>query len=57
MNQIKLIQRITDERAKIERVGPSITELLQEIEDCASEHRKFFEELTAKKLVEVYRVA
>ena len=54
MNQIKLIQRITDERAKIERVVSSITELLQEIEVAIPRHRKFFEELTAKKLVEVY---
>ncbi len=54
MNQIKLIQRITDERAKIERVVASITELLQEIEIAVPRHRKFFEELTAKKLVEVY---
>ena len=54
MNQIKLIQRITDERAKIERVVGSITELLQEIAVAVLRHRKFFEELTAKKLVEVY---
>ena len=54
MNQIKLTQRITDERAKIERVVSSITELLQEIEIATPRHRKFFEELTAKKLVEVY---
>ena len=44
----------TDERAKIERVISSITELLQEIEVAIPRHRKFFEELTAKKLVEVY---
>ena len=54
MNQIKLIQRITDERAKIERVISSITELLREIEVAVPRHRKFFEELTAKKLAEVY---
>lgn len=54
MNQIKLIQRLTDERAKIERVVSSITELLQEIEVAIPRHKKFFEELTAKKLVEVY---
>lgn len=54
MNQIKLIQRITDERAKIERVVGSIIELLQEIEVAVPRHRKFFEELTAKKLAEVY---
>ena len=54
MNQIKLIQRIADERAKIDRVVGSITELLQEIEVATPRHRKFFEELTAKKLVEVY---
>ena len=54
MNQAKLIQRITDERLKIERVIGSITELLQEIEVAVPRHRKFFEELTAKKLVEVY---
>lgn len=54
MNQVKLTQRITDEHAKIERVVSSITELLREIEIAAPRHRKFFEELTAKKLVEVY---
>ena len=54
MHEIKLIQRITDERAKIDRVIESITELLQEIEVAVPRHRKFFEELTAKKLVEVY---
>ena len=54
MNQIKLIQRIADERVKIERVIGSITELLEEIEVAVPRHRKFFEELTAKKLVEVY---
>ena len=54
MNQSKLIRRITDERVKIERVVGSITELLQEIEVAVPRHRKFFEELTAKKLAEVY---
>ena len=54
MSQTKLIQRITDERLKIERAVESITELLQEIEDAVPRHRKFFEELTAKKLAEVY---
>ena len=54
VNRDKLIQRITGERGKIERVVASITELLQEIEVAVPRHRKFFEELTAKKLVEVY---
>ena len=54
MNRITLIQRIADERVKIERVVGSIIELLQEIEVAVPRHRKFFEELTAKKLVEVY---
>ena len=54
MNRSKLIQRIVDERVKIERVIDSITELLAEIEVAVPRHRKFFEELTAKKLVEVY---
>ena len=54
MNRSKLIQRIADERVKIERVIGSITELLEEIEVAVPRHRKFFEELTAKKLVEVY---
>lgn len=54
MNRSKLIQRIADERAKIEQVVRSITELLQEIEVAIPRHRKFFEELTAKKLVEGY---
>ncbi|MYC77651.1 hypothetical protein F4X10_17955 [Candidatus Poribacteria bacterium] len=54
MNRSKLIQHIADERVKIERVIGSITELLEEIEVAVPRHRKFFEELTAKKLVEVY---
>ncbi len=54
MNRSNLIQRVADELAKIERVVGSITELLQEIEVAVPRHRKFFEELTAKKLVEVY---
>ena len=54
VNRDKLIQRITGERGKIERVVASITELLQEIEVAVPRHRKFFEELAAKKLVEVY---
>lgn len=54
MNRNKLTQRISDERTKIERTVRSITELLQEIEVAVPRHRKFFEELTAKNLVEVY---
>lgn len=54
MNQNQLIQRIAAERVKVERVIGSITELLEEIEVAVPRHRKFFEELTAKKLVEVY---
>lgn len=54
VNRDKLIQRITDERGKIDRAIGSITELLEEIEVATPHHRKFFEELTAKKLAEVY---
>ncbi len=54
VNRNKLIQRISDERTKIDRTIGSITELLQEIEVATPHHRKFFEELTAKKLAEVY---
>ena len=54
MSQIKLIQRLTAERTKIEQVVSSITELLQEIEIATPRHRKFFEELKAKKCAEVY---
>ena len=54
VNRNKLIQRIADERRKLDRTIVSITELLQEIEVATPHHRKFFEELTAKKLAEVY---
>ena len=54
VNRDKLIQRISDERRKIDRAIGSITELLEEIEVATPHHRKFFEELTAKKLAEVY---
>ena len=54
VNRNKLIQRIADERRKLDRTIGSITELLQEIEVATPHHRKFFEELTAKKLAEVY---
>ena len=54
VNRDELIQRITDERIKIDRTIGSIMELLQEIEVATPHHRKFFEELTAKKLAEVY---
>ena len=54
VNRNKLIQRISDERTKIDRTIGSILELLQEIEVATPHHRKFFEELTAKKLAEIY---
>ena len=54
VNRNKLIQRISDERTKIDRTIGGILELLQEIEVATPHHRKFFEELTAKKLAEVY---
>ena len=54
VNRDELIQRITDERTKIDRTIGSIMELLQEIEVATPHHRRFFEELTAKKIAEVY---
>ncbi len=54
VNRDELIQRIADERTKIDRTIGSIIELLEEIEVATPHHRKFFEELTAKKLAEVY---
>lgn len=54
VNRDELIQRIADEQTKIDRTIESIMELLQEIEVATPHHRKFFEELTAKKLAEVY---
>ena len=54
VNRDRLIQRIADEQKKIDRTIGSIMELLQEIEVATPHHRKFFEELTAKKLAEVY---
>ena len=54
VNRDELIQRISDEQIKIDRTIGSIMELLQEIEVATPHHRKFFEELTAKKLAEVY---
>ena len=54
VNRDELIQRIIDERTKTDRTIGSIMELLEEIEVATPHHRKFFEELTAKKLAEVY---
>ena len=54
VNRDELIQRIADERRKIDRTIGSIMELLEEIEVATPHHRKFFEELTANKLAEVY---
>ena len=55
MNQIKLIQRITDERTKIERTVRGIANALQDIEVVVPNHRKYIEKTIATDLADIYR--
>ena len=55
VNRDRLIQRISDERTKIERTVRSITNALQDINVVAVNHRKYVEKTIASDLAEVYR--
>ena len=54
VNRNKLIQRIADERTKIERTVRGIANALQDIEIIAANHKKYVEKTIASDLVEVY---
>ena len=54
MNRSRLIQRIDDERAKIERTVGSIAEALDDMKVVAPNHSKYIEESIAMKLTKVY---
>lgn len=54
VNRNKLIQRIADERRKIERTVRGIANALQDIEIIAANHRKYIEKTIASDLAEVY---
>ncbi|MDE0481112.1 MAG: hypothetical protein OXI67_00910 [Candidatus Poribacteria bacterium] len=55
VNREKLIQRIFDERTKIERTVRGITNALQDINVVAENHRKYVEKTIASDLAEIYR--
>ncbi len=54
VNRNKLIQRISDERRKIERTVRGIANALQDIEIIAANHKKYIEKTIASDLAEVY---
>ena len=54
MSRRRLIQRIDDERAKIERTVVSIAEALDDMKVVAPNHSKYIEESIAMKLTKVY---
>ncbi|MDE0634443.1 MAG: hypothetical protein OXI43_01135 [Candidatus Poribacteria bacterium] len=55
VNREKLIQRIFDERAKIERTVRGITNALQDIDVVAENYRKYVEKTIASDLADIYR--
>ena len=55
VNRDKLIQRISDERIKIERTVRGIANALQDIDVVAENHRKYVEKTIASDLAEIYR--
>ena len=54
VNRNKLIQRISDERTKIQRTVQGIANALQDIEIIAANHKKYVERTIASDLAEVY---
>lgn len=54
VNRNKLIQRISDERTKIERTVQGIANALQDIEIIAANQKKYVEKTIASDLSEVY---
>ena len=55
VNRDKLIQRISDERIKIERTVRGIAHALQDIDVVAENHRKYVEKTITSDLAEIYR--
>ncbi len=55
VNRDKLIQRISDERTKIERTVRGIAHALQDIDVVAENHRKYVEKTITSDLAEIYR--
>ncbi|MDE0425686.1 MAG: nucleotidyltransferase domain-containing protein [Candidatus Poribacteria bacterium] len=55
MSQIKLVQRISDERTKIERTVQGIANALQDIEKAPPNYKKYIERTIATDLADVYR--
>lgn len=54
VNRESLVQRISDERDKIERTVRGINNALQDIDTVAENHRKYVEKTIASDLVEFY---
>ena len=54
VNRDELIQRIADERTKIERTVQGIANALQDIEIIAANHKKYVEKTIASDLADVY---
>ena len=55
VNRERLIQRISDERTKIERTVRGIANALQDIDVVAENHRKYVEKTIASDLAEIYK--
>lgn len=55
VNREKLIQRIFDERVKIEQTVQGIMNALQDIDVVAESHRKYVEKTIASDLADIYR--
>ena len=54
-NQDRLIRRIADEQAKIERTLNGLSNALQDLEIVAEQHRKYVEKTIASDVTEIYR--
>ena len=55
VNRDRLIQRISDERTKIERTVRGIANALQDIEKAPPNYKKYIEKTVANDLADVYR--
>ena len=54
-NQDRLIRRIADEQAKIERTLKGLSNALQDLEIVAEQHKKYVEKTIASDVTEIYR--
>ena len=54
-DQDRLIRRIADEQAKIERTLNGLSNALQDLEIVAEQHRKYVEKTIASDVTEIYR--